>query len=142
VVTAGFDDPGRVVFIKEANGNISKSADLKGDKGDKGDSVTLSIGYDPTCLYKSHVNEVKEGGQVWRALKDGLLHKPGSKKSKQSEQWVLIAHAGAPGPAGKDADEAAIQERIESGLVMGIKDIIDETIEMVDLAFSDIDFNV
>jgi len=121
--------------IKMASGEIRKSGSLQGPQGEKGGSVDLLEGYDETTLYRKSLDEVKESGSVWRAIKDGLLHKPGSAKGKG--QWTCIAHKGPKGDAGKDADNEAILEELKIAQAIDARGAMELLVKMVEDYFAD-----
>jgi len=128
------------VIIRTAAGTVAKSAPLRGPKGEKGDSVVLHEKYDETQLYRKSLDEVKESGGVWRAKKDGLLHKPGTTKGKG--QWTNIAHKGAKGDAGKDADMEVIKEQVIQHFAVERGALMDSTLRQIDEFFEGLDIDV
>lgn len=139
ISTGEFSEDHRLSVVL-ANGDVIKSQSLRGDKGEKGNSVTLHLKYNVTHKYRAGIDEVKESGAVWRAVKTGLLHKPGSAKGKG--QWVNITHRGPAGPAGKDADPKAIGDAVFGRVMLSTKAMIEGSIALTDTYFESADFNV
>ncbi|MBW1672146.1 MAG: collagen-like protein [Deltaproteobacteria bacterium] len=123
-----------------SSGAVVKTSSLRGEKGEPGESVTFHPKYEETRLYRSSLDEVKESGCTWRALKDGILHKPGTTKGK--EQWRNTTHVGPPGKDGKDADEEIVAEKVFQLIARDAKATLDLTIKQVDDYFSRLSLNV
>lgn len=123
--------------IRMADGEEFISPALRGIQGEPGEMPKFCGNYKATTIYRSVLDIVKHNGSTWLSIKSGVLQPPGSNKGKGS--WICMAHRGPEGPKGKDADEAAIEERVIKRLQDDQMGVIERTIALVNAYFDQLD---
>lgn len=119
-----------------ANGEKRISGDLKGEKGDSGDTPYITGPYDAERAYAQHEG-VQQDGSLWYPAegKSGHLGKPG-----KCADWKLAVARGKTGRDGKDADPEVVKELVMRDLAAENAALLEMTIKQMDDFLRKVDF--